>query len=80
MSSYAARAMHPETGKVEPAIFIDDHYGPRQYGVRFADGKTFPRHQAREADGPPLTDAEAVSLFQELTTPEEFPAVHAMKP
>lgn len=67
MSSYAARAVHPRTGKTEAALFLDEFYGPNAYAVRFADGSTFPRGlaegQAREVPGPELSETEAKALF-----------------
>jgi hypothetical protein len=41
MSNYRDMAFHPETGKLEPADFLDNHFGPHHYGVRFNDGRVF---------------------------------------
>lgn len=41
MSSYIKKSQHPETGKMEDAFWMDDYYGPHQYGVKFMDGKIF---------------------------------------
>ena len=38
MSSYIAMTRRPGTGEFEAAFWIDNHYGPRHYGVRFKDG------------------------------------------
>jgi hypothetical protein len=46
MSTYTAEAINPRTGKMEQATFIDDYFGRRRYGVRFADGQVY-----REDDG-----------------------------
>ena len=35
MSSYRAEAVNPATGEVQMAEFLDDYFGPREYGVRF---------------------------------------------
>jgi len=42
MSNFTSDAINPETGEVETAEFLDDYYGKHRYGVRFADGKTYP--------------------------------------
>ena len=37
-----AHTKHPETGKVELAIWMDDYFGNHNYGVKFpSDGKIF---------------------------------------
>jgi len=35
MSSYIQVTKHPRTGLWEEADWLDDYFGPRQYGVRF---------------------------------------------
>lgn len=47
MSSYYAAAIHPVTGKIEEAFWIDDYFGPHRYGVRFSDGRVFPEHEVK---------------------------------
>lgn len=47
MSNYRAPAYHPVTGRLEVADWIDDFYGKRVYGVRFADGHTRHVHKIR---------------------------------
>lgn len=42
MSSYFGKAINPKTQRMETAKFLDDYYGEHQYGVRFADGETYP--------------------------------------
>lgn len=37
MSSYYDDAFHPEEGIVRRAFWIDDFFGPHQYGIRFDD-------------------------------------------
>lgn len=41
MSNFEAMTVHPETGEVEVAFWMDDHFGRHIYGVRFGDGKIF---------------------------------------
>lgn len=41
MSDYYGPAINPLTQEVEHAHFIDDFYGQHQYGVQFADGRTY---------------------------------------
>lgn len=41
MSSFAAPTRHPNTGKVETAMWLDDYFGRHRYGVRFSDGQVF---------------------------------------
>lgn len=38
MSSFIKPTLHPVTGKLESAEWLDNHFGRHQYGVRFADG------------------------------------------
>lgn len=35
MSNYAGTAIHPETGKEAPCVFVDNFFGPHSYGVQF---------------------------------------------
>ncbi len=42
MSDYFAPAVHPKTGKVEQAHFMDDYFGRWRYGVRFPDETIWP--------------------------------------
>lgn len=41
MSHFTRKTNHPETGKTEEAEWMDDYFGPHEYGVRFKDGKVF---------------------------------------
>lgn len=41
MSNYTAKTKHPETGKIEEAAWLDNHFGGHNYGVQFPDGKIF---------------------------------------
>jgi hypothetical protein len=50
MSNFVAPAVHPKTGKLQPATFLDDHYGKHRYGIRFQDGSIYP---AEEVEVPP---------------------------
>lgn len=47
MSTYYDLARHPSTGQVEKALWIDDHFGWRRYGVQFADGSIWRPEQVR---------------------------------
>ena len=38
MSNFTRRTIHPVTGAIEEATWLDDHFGKHRYGVRFADG------------------------------------------
>lgn len=38
MSNFNEIARNPATGIVEMAYWIDNHFGPHRYGVRFLDG------------------------------------------
>ncbi len=46
MSNFTAPTFHPETGEVEQAHWMDDHFGRHEYGVRFPDGKVFTPYEA----------------------------------
>lgn len=48
MSNYRALAYHPTSGRLEVADWLDDFYGTRVYGVRFADGHTRHAHKIRK--------------------------------
>lgn len=39
MSSYIKTTKHPQTGKWQQAIWVDDYFGPHHYGVVFLKGK-----------------------------------------
>lgn len=41
MSNYLGKAINPKTGQEEECEFLDDYFGPRQYGVRFKDGEVY---------------------------------------
>ena len=38
MSNFIKPTLHPTTGKLEIAEWLDDYFGRHQYGVRFSDG------------------------------------------
>ena len=42
MSTFVDMAINPKTGKPQPALFIDDHYGSHRYGVGFRIDGTEP--------------------------------------
>jgi hypothetical protein len=41
MSDYRAPAYNPESGRVEEADWIDNHFGHHIYGVKFGDGQVW---------------------------------------
>jgi len=42
MSNFIAPTRYPdEAGEIQPATWLDDYFGPHEYGVRFPDGKVF---------------------------------------
>ena len=45
MSSFNSKAINPITKKEEDAEFLDDYYGSHKYGVRFSDGRVYPREE-----------------------------------
>lgn len=57
MSTYQAPAIHPDTGEIEMALFLDDHFGKHRYGVQFSDGRIFPERvvQFPPDDRPPIS-------------------------
>ena len=50
MSNYIAKAINPKTNKEEEAEFLDDYYGKHKYGVRFSDGKVYPREKINQSN------------------------------
>lgn len=60
MSSYRRDTIHPETGKVESAMWIDDYFGRHRYGVQFPDGKVFKPEETEF----PLDDDEKMEVIQ----------------
>lgn len=41
MSNFTRKTYNPQTGAYEDADWIDNYFGPHEYGVRFADGKVY---------------------------------------
>lgn len=41
MSNFKSYTRHPYTGEFSMATWLDDHYGPHRYGVKFPNGDTF---------------------------------------
>lgn len=41
MSSFIRNTKNPETGKFEPAYWLDDYFGNHKYGVKFEDGTVY---------------------------------------
>lgn len=52
MSNYCGRAVHPTTGETEDAVFIDNRFEPRKYGVEFRGRSIWPATQVREVGQP----------------------------
>ena len=50
MSTYYGDAFHPVTGKPEKALFIDDYFGRRIYGIQFSDGSTYREEDVKYPD------------------------------
>lgn len=42
MSNFSRNTINPDTGRYEIATWLDNHYGPNHYGVRFPDGTVYP--------------------------------------
>lgn len=65
MSNYTADAIHPETGEIEEAEWLDDHYGRHRYGVRFKDGKIFPAEAC----------VDLLDIAEKINTDNPYPQV-----
>lgn len=52
MRNYIAPAIHPETGVIQDADWLDNYYGPYRYAVRFDDGKVFQADACELPDDP----------------------------
>lgn len=37
MSNFTGAAYHPKEKVIRAAMFLDDHFGPHEYGVLFSD-------------------------------------------
>jgi len=57
MSNFRQLTIHPRTGNVETADWLDDHYGRHLYGVKFADGLIVPETDI-EPLWPPFNDGK----------------------
>lgn len=50
MSSFFRMTKRPDTGTIEYAEWLDGHFGPHRYGVRFpSDGKIYHENLIRES-------------------------------
>jgi hypothetical protein len=74
MSDYPAKAINPATGEVEGCLFLDNHFGPNEYGVRFSDGTMHRPWDIREVDTK-LSEEEAIDLMRRLGNPGAYPAL-----
>lgn len=72
MSTYKASTQHPFTGEWEMATWLDDHYGPHKYGVRFPNGDTFdPREHELKTMGFDERMNEAYTEWYQKHKPED---------
>lgn len=82
MSTFDDYTIHPDTGRIELATWIDDYFGSHHYGVKFPDGQIFdPYEFTCERVGP-----KSKAIIDELVTalghamvwaplPTDFPIV-----
>lgn len=73
MSNYRATAIHPVTGKLEIADFLDDYFGHHKYGVRFVGEDHV--HPIGEIEYPMelgIEDGEALELSYKMYTDQDF--------
>lgn len=47
MSDFIRDTYNPRHGKLEPAHWMDDYYGPHRYGVKFPDGSVYPENRVQ---------------------------------
>jgi hypothetical protein len=45
MSNYYAKAYNPKTQIIEEAEWLDNHFGPHLYGIKFGDGNIWPQDE-----------------------------------
>lgn len=50
MSNFQQMTKHPETGEMQMAEWLDDHFGRHRYAVRFPDGKVFRESEIEAID------------------------------
>lgn len=48
MSNFTRNTINPDSGQVEMAEWLDNHYGPNRYGVRFQDGEIYPEEVVKQ--------------------------------
>lgn len=41
MSNFTRLTKNPDTGKMEQTDWLDNYFGPHEYGVKFPDGKVY---------------------------------------
>lgn len=68
MSNFIQTTKHPKTGKIEPATWLDDYFGPHQYGVKFSD------HIYQERDLPKFSKIFLEKPESKKTPPHLFDA------
>jgi hypothetical protein len=47
MSNFTRVTKNPRTGEFEKADWLDSHFGPHHYGIRFPDGEVFNQRDHR---------------------------------
>ena len=52
MSSFTRKTKHPVTGRIQQADWIDDYFGPHEYGIKFPDGKVFTQKEVKDCTYP----------------------------
>ncbi len=63
MSTYNQMTKNPDTGQWEDATWIDDYFGPHQYGVRFPSSEQI--WGGRELETRDYTAEEQVVMLEE---------------
>lgn len=61
MSNYHAKTVHPMTGEVKDAFWMDDYFGRHRYGVRFEGEDTVFHESAITPTDDPYREIEALT-------------------
>lgn len=64
MSTYIQKALHPVKNKWMDALWLDDYFGPREYGIQFLGEKKFRR--VEDIDLSQSTDMPADHTFSDF--------------
>lgn len=74
MSNFSSPAYHPKEKVIRVAAFMDDYFGPHEYGVRFpGDAHVYKEHETRiphEVVFAPIDDAQNAARVAALATGE----------